>query len=46
MGCDRNKVLSTASKICLLKKKDVYKGKGIFFYAEEILLKEGKGKNA
>ena len=46
MGCDRNMVLSTASKICLLKKKDVYKGKGIFFYAEEITLKEGKGKNA
>lgn len=46
MGCDRNSVLSTASKIRLLKKKDIYKGKGIFFYAEEISLKEGKGKNA
>jgi large subunit ribosomal protein L6 len=46
MGNDRVKVLATAAKICLLKKKDVYKGKGIFFYAEEIALKEGKGKSA
>jgi large subunit ribosomal protein L6 len=46
MGNNRDLVLSTASKICLLKKRDVYKGKGIFFYAEEIALKEGKGKNA
>ena len=46
LGNDRTKVLATAAKICLLKKKDVYKGKGIFFYAENIALKEGKGKSA
>lgn len=46
MGNDRTQVLATAAKICLLKKKDVYKGKGIFFYAETIALKEGKGKSA
>ena len=45
-GNDRDLVLSTASKVCSLKKKDVYKGKGIFFFGEEITLKEGKGKNA
>lgn len=46
IGSNRNLVLSTAAKIRLLKKKDMYKGKGIFFFAEEISLKEGKGKNA
>ena len=46
LGNDRDLVLSTASKICLLKKTDIYKGKGIFFYADSIMLKEGKGKKA
>lgn len=45
MGSDRNVVLSTAAKIRSLKKIDMYKGKGIFFFEEQILLKEGKGKN-
>ena len=36
MGCDRNKVLSTASKICLLKKKMYIKEKVFFFMQKKL----------
>lgn len=44
MGNDRIEVLLTAIKICKLKNRDPYKGKGIYFYSENKKLKEGKGK--
>ncbi len=44
-GLEFQQVMKTACEIRNLKKPDVYKGKGIRFFNEEILLKEGKKTN-
>jgi len=43
-GINKIDVTSIAAKLKLLKKKDPYKGKGILFENEVIILKEGKKK--
>jgi len=44
LGNNREIVQNTAVKIKNLIKKDHYKGKGIFYYNENFLLKKGKSK--
>jgi large subunit ribosomal protein L6 len=43
-GINKTDVTSIAAKLKLLKKRDPYKGKGILFEDEVIVLKEGKKK--
>lgn len=43
-GINKTDVTSIAAKLKLLKKRDPYKGKGILFENEVIVLKEGKKK--
>lgn len=44
-GLDSQKVMKVACDIRNLKKPDIYKGKGIRFFDQNIILKEGKKTN-